>query len=105
MIRKYETRVIPTNMSGKTGEINGEILKVIIQISKPMPMLSVLIHTDVGERVLEIEGMDRTDIFYPVNELAFDGKIYNMSQMKFRVDGLEDGEKIDNIIIIYKGEN
>ena len=114
MAIKY-TKTAPVSIDGiyqTLKQVDGKIIKILIKSSIRLPNVSVDINTMDGENIFSALGLlEGVLIDYPMNVIRvmkdnFDGEhldyYYSKHALNVHISGLEEGQRIDDIVIYYK---
>lgn len=108
MINRYSTGDILDNITTVTNIINGEIVKVVVFTDTVLKNVKIKLSSLDGEVLCDDYLQDIITRFYPKNTISVSQEQthienYNIAgPLLLNVEGLGDGEKIDNIVIYYR---
>ena len=105
VLDRTQTGVLFGSVSGQTlNAVNGKVLKIIIQSPREYSDVSIKIHTNDMEEILQIKGLNQgLNIFYPINEIdvEYSDYYYNLGPLHITISELGEEDKITNVFVYY----
>ncbi len=108
MVNTYLLGKISENGLGETNEINGEILKIVVITEKLYPNVKIIMKSLDEETLCDDYLNKEITRFYPKNAISISQEQVHVENffvsgpLSLSVEGLGDGEFIENIIVYYK---